>query len=38
MEYSYYGNSGLRISKIGLGLMKISNTDLENATKIVEHA
>ena len=38
MEYSYYGNSGLRISKIGLGLMKISNTDLENATKIVEHS
>ena len=38
MEYTYYGNSGLRISKLGLGLMKISNTDLENATKIFEHA
>ena len=38
MEYNYYGNSGLRISKIGLGLMKISNTDLDNATKIFEYA
>jgi voltage-dependent potassium channel beta subunit len=38
MEYNYYGNSGLRVSKIGLGLMKISNTDLANATKIVEYA
>ena len=35
MEYTYYGNSGLRISKLGLGLGKISNTDLENATKIL---
>jgi voltage-dependent potassium channel beta subunit len=38
MEYSYYGNSGLRVSKISLGLMKVSNTDIENATKIVEYA
>ena len=33
MEYTYYGDSGLRVSKIGLGLMKISNSDLENSTK-----
>ena len=38
MEYTYYGNSGLRVSKIGLGLMKISNSDLENSTKIFEYA
>ena len=38
MEYTYYGDSGLRVSKIGLGLSKISNTDLENATKIFELA
>ena len=38
MEYSYYGNSGLRVSKISLGLSKVSNTDIENATKIVEYA
>ena len=38
MEYTYYGNSGLRVSKIGLGLMKVSNTDIDNATKIFEYA
>ena len=38
MEYNYYGDSGLRVSKIGLGLSKISNTDIENATKIVDYA
>lgn len=38
MEYTYYGDSGLRVSRLGLGLMKISNTDLENATKIFELA
>ena len=38
MEYTYYGDSGLRVSKIGLGLMKISNSDLENSTKIFEYA
>ena len=38
MEYTYYGDSGLRVSRLGLGLSKISNTDLENATKIFELA
>ena len=38
MEYTYYGNSGLRVSKIGLGLMKVSNTNIDNATKIFEYA
>ena len=38
MEYTYYGDSGLRVSKIGLGLSKISNSDLENSTKIFEYA
>ena len=38
MEYTYYGDSGLRVSKIGLGLSKISNSDLENSTKIFECA
>ena len=38
MEYNYYGDSGLQVSKIGLGLMNIADSDLENSTKIFEYA